>query len=97
MFIAIVVVYAWAAGSRFDDGTRSLPECRIGRRGSHQRSTAVVNQARRRRVCVCPPGCGLTSFHLVRAGVLGFLALMTWAESQGLSRHWIGPIFLSSP
>ena len=28
------------------------------------------------------------------AGVLGFLALMTWAEHQGLSRHWIGPIFL---
>ena len=27
-------------------------------------------------------------------GVLGFLALMTWAERQGLSRHWIGPIFL---
>lgn len=27
-------------------------------------------------------------------GVLGFLALMTWAESRGLSRHWIGPIFL---
>ena len=44
---------------------------------------------------VRPHGCGLTSFHLVRAGVLGFLALMTWAEHQGLSRHWIGPIFLS--
>ncbi len=28
------------------------------------------------------------------AGILGFLALMTWAESRGLSRHWIGPIFL---
>ncbi|MCW5236721.1 VC_2705 family sodium/solute symporter [Verminephrobacter eiseniae] len=28
------------------------------------------------------------------AGVLGFLALMAWAERQGLSRHWIGPIFL---
>lgn len=27
-------------------------------------------------------------------GVLGFLALMTWAEQRGLSRHWIGPIFL---
>ncbi|HTH10913.1 MAG TPA: VC_2705 family sodium/solute symporter, partial [Acidovorax sp.] len=27
-------------------------------------------------------------------GVLAFLALMTWAEFQGLSRHWIGPIFL---
>lgn len=27
-------------------------------------------------------------------GVFGFLALMTWAEHQGLSRHWIGPIFL---
>ena len=27
-------------------------------------------------------------------GVLAFLALMTWAEQQGLSRHWIGPIFL---
>ena len=29
--------------------------------------------------------------------VLGFLALMTWAEHQGLSRHWIGPIFLFIP
>jgi len=28
------------------------------------------------------------------AGVLGFLALMAWAEQRGLSRHWIGPIFL---
>src|SRR6218665_809107 len=28
------------------------------------------------------------------AGVLGFLALMVWAERQGLSRHWIGPLFL---
>ena len=27
-------------------------------------------------------------------GVLGFLALMLWAEGKGLSRHWIGPIFL---
>ncbi len=27
-------------------------------------------------------------------GVLGFLALMAWAEGQGLARHWIGPIFL---
>ncbi len=28
------------------------------------------------------------------AGVLGFLGLMAWAEQRGLSRHWIGPIFL---
>ena len=27
-------------------------------------------------------------------GVLAFLALLTWAERQGLSRNWIGPIFL---
>ena len=27
-------------------------------------------------------------------GLLAFLALMTWAEQNGLSRHWIGPIFL---
>src|SRR6218665_3781616 len=27
-------------------------------------------------------------------GGLGFLGLMVWAERQGLSRHWIGPIFL---
>ncbi|RYF25213.1 MAG: cation acetate symporter [Comamonadaceae bacterium] len=26
--------------------------------------------------------------------VLGFLAVMAWAEQRGLSRHWIGPIFL---
>ncbi|MHA7601706.1 VC_2705 family sodium/solute symporter [Alicycliphilus sp. T452] len=27
-------------------------------------------------------------------GLLGFLALMAWAEQNGLSRQWIGPIFL---
>ena len=27
-------------------------------------------------------------------GLVAFLALMTWAEQHGLSRHWIGPIFL---
>jgi len=31
------------------------------------------------------------------AGLLGFLALMAWAEQRGLSRHWIGPIFLFLP
>lgn len=30
-------------------------------------------------------------------GVLLFLLLMTWAEEQGLTRHWIGPIFLFVP
>ncbi|RUP34140.1 MAG: cation acetate symporter, partial [Curvibacter sp.] len=29
-------------------------------------------------------------------GLLGFLLLMGWAEQQGLSRRWIGPIFLFS-
>lgn len=29
--------------------------------------------------------------------VLGLLLLMTWAENQGLARHWIGPIFLFVP
>ena len=33
-------------------------------------------------------------FALYVAGVVAFLALMAWAEQQGLSRHWIGPIFL---
>ena len=28
------------------------------------------------------------------AGLLGFVGLMAWAEQQGLSRQWIGPIFL---
>ncbi|MDA8447595.1 VC_2705 family sodium/solute symporter [Paracidovorax valerianellae] len=28
------------------------------------------------------------------AGVIAFLAIMAWAEQRGLSRHWIGPIFL---
>ena len=28
------------------------------------------------------------------AGLLAFLALMAWAEYAGLSRQWIGPIFL---
>ena len=27
-------------------------------------------------------------------GLLLFLAIMAWAEQKGLSRHWIGPIFL---
>ena len=27
-------------------------------------------------------------------GLLGFVGLMAWAEQQGLSRQWIGPIFL---
>ncbi|QIL81095.1 VC_2705 family sodium/solute symporter [Diaphorobacter sp. HDW4A] len=27
-------------------------------------------------------------------GLLGFIAALAWAEQQGLSRHWIGPIFL---
>ena len=27
-------------------------------------------------------------------GVLGFIGVLYWAEQQGLSRHWIGPIFL---
>ncbi|WP_137896669.1 VC_2705 family sodium/solute symporter [Ramlibacter sp. 2FC] len=30
------------------------------------------------------------------AGLLVFLALMAWAEQRGLSRNWIGPIFLFS-
>ncbi|MFZ3124969.1 MAG: VC_2705 family sodium/solute symporter, partial [Acidovorax sp.] len=33
-------------------------------------------------------------FALYVLGVVAFLALMAWAERQGLSRHWIGPIFL---
>ncbi|AVP58320.1 VC_2705 family sodium/solute symporter [Pulveribacter suum] len=28
------------------------------------------------------------------AGLLGFVGLMAWAEQNGLSRQWIGPIFL---
>ncbi len=31
---------------------------------------------------------------LYTLGVLGFLGLMIWAESLGLARHWIGPVFL---
>ena len=31
---------------------------------------------------------------LYTLGTLGFLAWMAWAESLGLSRQWIGPIFL---
>ena len=33
-------------------------------------------------------------FALYVVGVVAFLALMAWAEQRGLSRHWIGPIFL---
>src|SRR6476469_3111409 len=28
------------------------------------------------------------------AGLCGFLALLAWAEQQGLSRQWLGPLFL---
>ncbi|MET0311365.1 MAG: VC_2705 family sodium/solute symporter [Burkholderiaceae bacterium] len=28
------------------------------------------------------------------AALLGFIALMAWAEQQGVSRHWLGPVFL---
>lgn len=47
------------------------------------------------------PGTGTAYLHrlhrtlaLYVVGVLGFLALMAWAEQRGLSRQWIGPIFL---
>lgn len=30
------------------------------------------------------------------AGFLGFLLLLAWAEQQGLSRFWLGPIFIFS-
>ena len=33
-------------------------------------------------------------FALYVVGVVAFLAPMAWAEQRGLSRHWIGPIFL---
>ena len=46
-----------------------------------------------------PPGRGYAwRVHRILAlyvlGVLCFLGLMAWAEAQGLSRLWIGPIFL---
>jgi len=34
---------------------------------------------------------------LYSLAVIGFLLLMAWAEEHGLSRHWIGPIFLFVP
>src|SRR5918993_4530787 len=30
------------------------------------------------------------------AGLLGFVLLLAWAEQQGLSRFWLGPIFIFS-
>src|SRR3982751_2785970 len=30
------------------------------------------------------------------AGLLAFLLLLAWAERQGLSRFWLGPIFMFS-
>lgn len=55
----------------------------------------MANQARRRRGVRLPAWLRPHQFFILYVlGVLGFLALMTWAESQGLSRHWIGPIFL---
>ena len=95
VFIAIVVVYAWAM-SRFERQDAQAASA-ASAEGRTRRSTAVASQARRRRVSFARLAAASPVFHLVRAGVLGFLALMTWAEHQGLSRHWIGPIFLSSP
>ncbi|GAB3364685.1 VC_2705 family sodium/solute symporter [Giesbergeria giesbergeri] len=49
------------------------------------------------------PGAGTDRAYLRRLhrnlalyalGVLGFVGLMAWAEHRGLSRQWIGPIFL---
>ena len=55
----------------------------------------MASQARRRRGVRLPAWLRPHQFFILYVlGVLGFLALMTWAESQGLSRHWIGPIFL---
>src|SRR6478672_2546435 len=31
---------------------------------------------------------------LYTAGLCGTLALLAWAEQQGLARHWLGPLFL---
>lgn len=38
----------------------------------------------------------LKGFFLLVLGVLAFLGVMAWAEFHGLSRRWIGPIFLFS-
>ena len=55
----------------------------------------MADQARRRRGLRLPAWLRPHQFFILYVlGVLGFLVLMTWAESQGLSRHWIGPIFL---
>ena len=55
----------------------------------------MANQARRRRGVRLPAWLRPHQFFILYVlGVLGFLALITWAEHQGLSRHWIGPIFL---
>ena len=34
----------------------------------------------------------ILAFYVI--GVLGFIGTLAWAEQRGLSRHWIGPIFL---
>lgn len=45
-----------------------------------------------------PTASGDGRYHRLMAlfivGFLAFLALMAWAERKGLSRDWIGPIFL---
>lgn len=73
----------------------------MGRRRSSSRRRAPLQtapMAERERSRVDSDRAYLWRLHrilaLYVAGVLGFLALMTWAEHQGLSRHWIGPIFL---
>ena len=63
-----------------------LPKMRL-RDGS--RAVAEGSEA-----SACTPWRLHRTLALYVLGLLGFLLLMTWAEAQGLSRHWIGPIFL---
>ena len=63
-----------------------LPKMRL-RDGS--RAVAEGSEA-----SACTPWRLHRTLALYVLGLLGFLLLMTWAEAQGLSRQWIGPIFL---
>ena len=95
VFIGIVVVYGWAM-NRFErqDAERLAADAvsPFGRRGPPPRLTMAENNSSD------TDRAYLWRLHRILAlyvtGVLAFLALMTWAEHQGLSRHWIGPIFL---
>ncbi len=81
VFIAIVVVYAWAM-SRFERQDAQVAIVPHRPKGAPRPSSAVADQARRRRRCALPAWLGLTAvLRLVRAGGAGL------SGTHGLGRE----------